>query len=73
MAMGQKISLRMYFGFLIPQHQKVLKLDTQHMGAIIGFKHGLMLLHQFIDFIIRIHQKGNLKFGHLDFQNLYFV
>ena len=63
----------MYFGYLIPKHQKVLRLDTTHLRAIIGFKHGLMLLHQFIDFIIKIHMKENLRFGHLDFQSLYFV
>jgi len=66
-----KIQYRLYFGFLIPKFRKTLPLDISHM-QIIGFKHGLMLLHQFIDFIIRIHQKDQ-KFGYLDFQNIYFV
>lgn len=31
-----------------------------------------MLIHQFLDFVINIHEKG-MNFGYLDFQNLYFV
>lgn len=43
------------------------------MKNIVGFKHGLMLLYQFIEFVVKIHQNTGLVFGHLDFQNLYYV
>lgn len=63
----------MYFGFLIPKSQRVVRLDLVNMKNIIAFKHGLMLLHQLIDMIIKIHQDPLLTFGHIDFQNLYYV
>ena len=42
-------------------------MDLVNMKNVIAFKHGLMLLHQFIDMIIKIHQDPELTFGHLDF------
>lgn len=63
----------MYFGFLIPKSQRVVRLDLINMKNTIAFKHGLMLLHQLMDMIINIHKDQDLQFGHLDFQNLYFV
>ena len=62
----------MYFGFLIPKYDKVFGLDINSLKTYIGFKQGLMLFHQFVDFMKRIHGK-NLRFGHLDFENLYFI
>lgn len=32
-----------------------------------------MLLYQFIELVVKIHQNTGLVFGHLDFQNLYYV
>ena len=68
----EKINYRMYLGYLIPKHDWVNGLNVDSLKALIGFKQGLMLLHQFVDFMQRIHQK-NLRFGHLDFENLYFL
>lgn len=62
----------MYFGFLIPKFKKSLPMDLNNLSNYIGFKHGLMLLHQFLDFMLRIHKKDH-KFGHFDLSNLYFV
>ena len=47
-------------------------MDLNNLSNYIGFKHGLMLLYQFLDFMIRIHKKDH-KFGHFDLSNLYFV
>ena len=55
----------MYFGFLIPKFKRTLPLDIEHL-KIIGFKQGLQLIYQFIDFIGRIHQSDHM-FGFLDF------
>ena len=63
---------RIYFGYLIPKYQKVFPLDINHLKSTIGFKHGILLFYQFIDFMIRIHKKG-MRYGFIDFQNLYFV
>ena len=43
-----------------------------HMKSILRFNQGLMLLYQFIDLVINIHEKG-MNFGYLDFQNFYFI
>mgnify|MGYP000152921122 CR=1 FL=1 len=61
----------MYFGFLIPKFKRTLPLDIEHL-KIIGFKQGLQLIHQFIDFIGRIHESDHM-FGFIDFQNLFFI
>lgn len=67
-----QLSHSMYFGFLIPKFKKSLPMDLNNLSNYIGFKHGLMLLHQFLDFMLRIHKKDH-KFGHFDLSNLYFV
>jgi hypothetical protein len=61
----------MYFGFLIPKFRKTLPVDSNNL-SIIGFKHGLMLLYQFIQFMVNIHKKEH-NFGYLDFSNIYFA
>ena len=68
----RRVSYMVYFGFLIPKYAKVLPLDLNCLKNVIGFKCGLMLLHQFLDFMHSIHNK-HLRFGYLDFQNIYFV
>ena len=67
-----QVIYRIYFGYLIPKYCKVFPIDVNYLKQSIGFKHGLLLFYQFIDFVIRIHKKG-MRYGHLDFQNLYFV
>lgn len=66
-----QIQYRLYFGYLIPRYKKVMPLDVSHI-RLIAFKHGLMLLYQFIDFVHRIHLKGR-NFGYLDFTNMFFI
>ena len=66
-----QLQYRLYLGFLIPKFKRTVPLDIQHC-KIISFKHGLMLLYQFIEFVTRIHEK-EYKFGHLDFQNIFFI
>ena len=65
------LQYRLYFGFMIPRFRMTLSLDIKRI-KILMFKHGLMLLYQFLDFVSKIHLK-DLRFGFLDFSNLYFL
>jgi len=55
-----------YFGYLIPKTLQVLRMDESNSKKALKFRHGLALLYQFIDFILRIHD-NNMWFGYLDF------
>jgi hypothetical protein len=57
---------------MIPRYSKTFNLDTSYLRKSIGFKHGLMLLYQFIHFINEINEKG-YHFGFLNFSSLYFL
>lgn len=57
---------------MIPRYSKTYHMDTSYLSKSIGFKHGLMLLYQFIYFINEINDKG-FHFGHLNFSNIYFI
>ena len=39
-----KTECHLFFGYLIPKHKLTMPLDIEHI-SIIGFKHGLMLIH----------------------------
>ena len=47
-------------------------MSVDYLKTSVGFKHGLMLGYQFVQLLIQIHKK-QMVFGHLDFQNMYFL
>jgi hypothetical protein len=63
---------RVFFGYMIPKYSKAYNMDVSYLKATIGFKYGLMLLYQFIHFVTEVNKKG-LRFGHLNFSNIYFL